>query len=458
MPEFRPEDLADWTGGEWSALPAAMPSGVSHDTRTIRTGDLYVAIAGERYDGSCFVRQAFDFGASAAMVESQPEGTEYRPLLHVDDVRQALKLMARGHRRRLAGRICGITGSVGKTTVKEMLAGILSLHGDTSATLGNWNNDIGLPLSLLAMEPDDSFGVFEVAMNHPGEIAALSDILRPDCAVMCTVGLAHSQYFADVEGIAREKSSLLKALPDSGFALLSSDEEWFDLFRASTAARIVTVSLSGPADYAGRLDESGTLGISTGAEDFCVRLAQPGEHIARDALLAAAAAIELGAAVETVREGLESFRALSKRWERFDWNGVEIVNDAYNANLLSMKAALKTLARVECSGNRWAVLGGMNELGDMSAEAHREVGAAVAGSAERLLGIAAGGEMIVAAARQAGMSRQRTSVCPDTDSAAEILMHGLRAGDCVLLKASRSLKLERIIDRLISIENKEKKD
>jgi len=294
MPVYLPDECAAWTAGRWRSLPPRPVTAVAHDTRTMPPGALYVALRGDRFDGHAFVEQAFQRGACAALVENGYDGPgRDGPLLEVADTRRALVDLARHHRQRCRAHVVAITGSVGKTTVKEMLVAILSQCGRVCGTVGNWNNDIGVPLSLLRMDPRDDYGVFEVAMNRPGEIAALCAIVRPDWGVMTPVGLAHGEKFSGIEGIALEKSSLIRSLPANGLAILSADEDWFDLFRDAAACRVVTVALDGVADYTGSdmQEYPAELKITepSGAS-FLYALPLLGRHILRDALLAVAAA------------------------------------------------------------------------------------------------------------------------------------------------------------------------
>lgn len=445
MPQFRPEDLAAWAQGEWSAHPQRQVNGVSHDTRSLHEGDLYIAIRGKQFDGHDFVDQAFRLGAAAALVAGDYEQKDV-PLLRVDDPRRALGLIARGHRRRLSGIVCAITGSVGKTTVKEMLAGILSRSWPTAATQGNWNNDIGLPLSLLAMDAEDRFGVFEVAMNRPGEIAYLSDILKPDCGIMTTIGLAHGEHFDGVEGIAREKANMLAAISGNGFAVLSADEDWFELFHGIGAARVVSAAFDDGADYVARRDGRRGLSVEGPLGSLSCRLPMSGEHIMRDALLAVAAAKELGAGDGDIIAGLQSFAPLPMRGQISDVAGVLFVNDAYNANPVSLCSAVKAFAELECTGRRWLVVGGMNELGRTSDAAHCEVGGCLPGRTEFVVAVGPGGRKIAAGAVDAGFDSDAVFPCSNAEEAAEILVRSARPGDNVLLKASRTIALERVVD------------
>ena len=255
MSEFSPGNLAKWSGGQWIGTPPKAISGVSIDTRTITPGNLYIALRGEHHEGHDFVGDAFSRGAAAALVGEfcAPVWKDKGPLLTVKDTRKALMDLATGYRQSLALEMTAVSGSVGKTTVKEMIADALATVGPTARTKGNWNNDIGLPMSMLDIKASDKFGVFEVGMSHPGELAPLCSLLQPTLGVLTTIGPVHLEFFDSVQSIAREKGSVFASLPPNGLAVLCRDERWFDLLRSyarnaacsrrrSVATRIMSAS------------------------------------------------------------------------------------------------------------------------------------------------------------------------------------------------------------------------
>ena len=255
LPCFTPESLAVWTAGTWEGSPVPV-CGVSNSGQQITPGALYVAIQGERLDGHDFVAQAAQNGAAAAMVRRDWSGRGGRalPLLRVDDTRAALSAAAAHYRRTWQTVVAGVTGSVGKTTTKELIAAFFRADGSTAATVGNLNNDLGLPLSLLATSTGVRRGIFELGSNHPGEIGALSRVLQPDAAVVTAVGPVHIEHFGTVEAIASEKADLLRAVPAGGFVVLDADGAQFDYLRSQSRARVVAVSLAREdVDYFGRV-------------------------------------------------------------------------------------------------------------------------------------------------------------------------------------------------------------
>ncbi len=453
MQGFDPERLAEWTRGTWRGAPASPPVRVLQDTRTLRAGDLYVAIRGERMDGHDFVPDAFARGAVAAMVTEAYAAAHpgVRPVLVVADTRRALTDLARGHRAGFQGRIIGVTGSVGKSTTKDMLLAVLGARGRAAANPGNWNNELGLPLSLLAADPQVQFGIFEVGMNHPGELAPLCELLRPHWGVMVRVGPAHLEHFADERAIAEEKATLLRGLPAGGLAFLGRDEPWFDVFQGACACRVVTVSMSGAADYEGRAHAGDQRAMqvferATG-RTYELRLPQPGRPAQCNALRAVAVGREAGLEPSVLADALAGFRASPMRWAEQVVDGVRWINDAYNANPVSLKAALETFAGLEGAGGKWIVLGGMHELGPGERAAHEALGAfAARGPWTGMICVGTRAAWMAGAAAAAGLPPDRLFGCPDPAAAAALLRDRLGAGDAVLLKGSRAERVEEVLE------------
>lgn len=455
MGRFQSEKMAAWTGGTWSGTFPACVSAVSTDTRSLQPDSLYVAIKGERFDGHDFVVEALAGGAAGAMVmERRPAWDVDVPLLVVADTAEALMRLARGYRRQVAPLTVGITGSAGKTTVKELLGRLLAADGVTAATRGNWNNQIGLPLSLLAMAPETRYGVFELGTNHPGEIGQLCEILEPEWGVVTAIGPGHLEFFGSVEAVADEKATLLRRLPAAGTAVLDADDAFFEQLGAQTTATVVSVSaLGNTADYAIQEADPAPEGVRVRerASGETAVLAQPlpGQHQRVNLLLAVAVARRAGLGWQTVDEVLRRPVRLPMRWERQAVEGIAIVNDAYNANPLSVRAAVKTFAEEPCEGRHWLVLGDMLELGDAALKEHRDLGAALAGGAwEGIAGVGDLGREIVAGARAAGWPADRAWCAGTPAEAAAAIGDRLREGDVVLLKASRRVGLERFVDVL----------
>ncbi len=451
MPLFDASLIAEWTGGIWKPGMPSEIRGLSTDTRNLSAGSLFVAIKGPRFDGHDFLDVAFRKGAAAAMVSRFPASAGCWPLILVKDTTRALRKMATRHRLRLGAEIIAVTGSVGKTTVKEMIAEVMSLLGPTARTFGNWNNEIGLPLSLLAVEESARFGVFEVGTNHPGELRRLCEILSPDWGVVTSVSPVHLEFFDSVRSIALEKSSLPRSLPVRGTAVLRKDQDWFELLRQRARCRVVTLAMQGPADVQGiflpdRQDGMRVVEPSSG-ESFDFRLPLPGRHMAEDALFAIAVGRLHGLKWEEIAKAIASFKPQPMRWERVCIDGVTIINDAYNANPASMSAALQTFARLRRCSGKWLVLGGMRELGKFENKAHLELGIQISeGAWAGLLTVGRLGGLIAKGAEKGGMDAERIFRCRDASEAARLLKKKCAEGDSVLLKASRGEHLETVLD------------
>ncbi len=447
-------DLARWTGGQWTAAVPERLAAVCTDTRALEPGSLFVALRGERTDGHGFVAEAFRRGAAGAVVSAScgPLGAlpPRAPLLRVGDTRRALQAMAAAYRRRLHAAVLGVTGSVGKTTVKEMAADVLARRLPTARSRGNWNNDIGLPLSVLAMPPDSRVGVFELGVSHPGDMDALLPILRPDWGLVTNIAPVHLEFFGSLAAIVREKARLIEALPAGGIALLNRDDPYADALRERAPCRVVCVGSSAPADYEARAAPDPAATVITEratGEQVSIRIPLPGAHQVANALMAVAAGRLLGVGWEDIRSALEAFRAQPMRWQQSVVAGVTVVNDAYNANPVSMAAALRAFAGLPVTGRRWLVLAGMLELGGAEAAAHRELGAALPGGPwSGLITVGPLGAAIGRAAMDAGWDPGRVCACADHAAAARALAERARPGDAVLLKASRGQHLETVLD------------
>ena len=438
MPEFRPGELSQWVSRLWkNGMPERTVTGISHDTRTLKPGNLYVAIRGEQFDGHAFVHDAFEKGAVGALVDDRFQDLK-NPLLSVPDTLKGLHDLAHGYRKKWIGTPIAITGSVGKTTVKEMCADVLSVEGETHRTAGNYNNHIGLPLTMLAMPSTARYGVFEMGMNAPGEISELAYMLQPKIGILTDICNAHRERFQSLEEIAREKMKLAERIPSNGTVILDRDSEWYAMMRRHTCARVTTISMEGIADYVGRKTGEGVLNVN--GIDYT--MPQPGEHTMRNALRAIALGLELRLAPDEIAEGLRKFKSPPMRWQESEIAGVQFINDAYNANPLSMRAGLSTFSSQAGSGKKWAVLGGMRELGDTAEEEHKALGEFIDDLA--LDGVVLVGEL---AQRISCNGVEAVSHCSDAAEAAQILKENVSAGDHVLLKASRGEQLEKVLDQ-----------
>ena len=439
---------------------------VSTDSRKIQAGDLFIALRGENFDGYAYVAQSLQSGAVAAMVNQdsyQDPGCKMQdsagpdarspvlnsesPLLLVADTRLALGQLAAYWRAQFDIPLVAITGSNGKTTVKEMLAAILraSTGSEASvlATQGNFNNDIGMPLTLLQLREQHRYAVIEMGMSHPGEIAYLTRLAQPQVAVVNNASGAHLQGLGSIAAVARAKGEIFAGLDKSGTAVINADDEharvWRDL--ASTH-RVLDFALHHAAAVQGVWTAQGYGGVlqaRTPSGELRVVLQVPGEHNARNALAAATAAIALQIPLPVIAKGLEDFGGVSGRLQRkHGVRGATLIDDTYNANPASMIAALQVLA--QAGGKRIFVLGDMGELGDDAAQFHRDIGKAARQSGiEQLFAL---GELSAGAVREFGAGARHFS---DIETLCAALDKELDAQTTVLLKGSRFMKMERVV-------------
>lgn len=447
MPDLAPLELARWSGGAWSEPPASVLRGAAIDTRALKPGELFVALPGEHSDGHQHLAAAQTAGAGGALVRRGTRQPGF-PLLEVDDPKIALTRMAAGHRAASQAHLTAVTGSTGKTTVKEMIADVLATQAPTARTRGNWNNDIGLPLSLLTLGNEHRYGVFEVGMNHPGELRPLCRLLQPQAGVVTSVGPVHIEFFPDEEGIAHEKAEVVRAVPPGGLVVLPADDRWFPVLRGAVQSRLLTTSLREEADYQASCGEGLNFRVrerATGEQvDFVAPL--PGDFIVHDALLAIALGRSQGLPWAPIVRAIAEFQPVGLRWKRVEIRGVLVINDAYNANPMSMRAALQAFARTAVSGKRWLVLGSMREMGQRAEPEHLALGREIAqGDWAGLLALGHEGARFAQGARAAGWPAERARVCGSAAEAAEFLELQVKAGDAVLLKASRGERLEDVV-------------
>src|SRR5436309_11772971 len=352
---------------------------ISTDSRAVKRGELFVALRGENFDGHNFVESAAKAGAARAVVDSNWKGKvpETFALIRVKDTVQAYQKLAANYRKSLSLKVVAITGSNGKTSTKDFAAAVLARCFRVTRTEGNFNNHVGLPRTILEATSQDEVAVWEIGMNHPGEVAALARLAVPDVAMITNIGVAHIEFMGSREAIAEEKGALVEAVSADGTVILNAD----DPFTKGIAARARTkVILAGTTDGTIRASEisqteNGTdLTILEGAHRCRGQWPGPGRHMVQNALLAVAAGRVFGLSLEDCAAGLTAAPLAKARLQIKEIGGVEFIDDSYNANPDSMKAALRTLVELPADGKRIAVLGEMKELGSQSDQSHREVG------------------------------------------------------------------------------------
>ena len=440
------------------ALGAKMAGGdvrfasVSSDSRKVSKGDLFIALRGENFDGAKFVASAAEDGAVAAMVnEDGFDGNAPCPLLLVKDTRLALGKLAAYWRSQFAIPVVGLTGSNGKTTVKEMLAAILSEATGSPesvlATQGNLNNDIGMPLTLLRLNAGHRYAVIEMGMNHTGEIEYLARIAHPDVAIVNNASGAHLAGLGTVEGVARAKGEIFSGLKENGTAAINGDDDYAPVWRKLAGERaVLEFGLNGSPSIFGQWRQQGfgvQIRVRTPQGEFTANLQVPGEHNVRNALAATAAAVALHIPLDKIAGGLEKFGGVAGRLQRKEAKrGAALIDDTYNANPSSMRAAINVLA--QAPAKRIFVMGDMGELGTEAAQFHAEIGAYARQSGiQRLLAL---GELSRAAVREFGEGSQHfenvESLCAALDSEMD-------TGVTVLVKGSRFMKMERVVSHCI---------
>lgn len=428
--------------------------GISTDTRKLVPGNLYIALRGDNFDGAAFLAAAVSSGAVAAVVnlDSYQGEPSPCPLLLVEDTRLALGQLAAYWREQFEIPLVAITGSNGKTTVKEMLAAILCVAAGSAeavlATKGNLNNDIGMPLTLLQLGAQHRYAVVEMGMNHPGEIDYLTMIARPQVALINNASGAHLEGMGSVEAVAHAKGEIFAGLRHGGSAIINADDEYAPLWRKLAGANsLLEFGLKSQADVSGTWQARGMgqrLSAQTPSGDFTADMQVPGEHNARNALAATAAAIALNLPLESIVAGLEAFGGVAGRLQvKQARNGATVIDDTYNANPASLRAAISVLAQAE--GRRLLVLGDMGELGEDATAFHAEMG-----SVARQAGIDelyALGELSRNAAHAFGSAAQHFASMQDLQAAME---NQLDANTTVLVKGSRFMKMERAVKYLTS--------
>lgn len=431
--------------------------GVSIDSRTVQPGEMFVAIRGERYDGHRFIPAAAEKGAAVVVADQNADQALLKNapvVLRVADTLSFLMELAGWYRQRFTVPVIAITGSSGKTTTKEMLAAILSRRYRVVKTEGNRNNFIGVPLTLFRMDATTEAAVVELGTNHPGEIARLTDIVRPTHALITNIGSGHIGFFGSRQAIYREKKALFDRMPESGTIYLNIDDPYLEMYRRP-GVRVRRIGCLEEADYRGEFtqpeaaDGSG-LQINGGE---IIRLHIPGRHQAANALLAGAVALDMGLSYEMVKEALEALRPVPQRMEIIRRDGILFINDAYNANPESMVAAIDYLCELPlpADGHRYAVLGDMLELGTFSDTAHREIGKYLAGRPlEHVFCYGDESRLIVESIRQADSRRPSADWYRDHASLAADLKARIRSGDAVLIKGSRGMAMEKVLEALLN--------
>ena len=425
---------------------------VSIDTRTLRTGNLYIAIAGKNFDGHDFVHLAKEAGAIAVLTHKKLE-TDLSQIL-VKNTQLALAELAGAWREKMDLKVIGVTGSNGKTTTKEMLAAILGIHDSVLFTQGNLNNDIGVPITLLRLSSEHRYAVIEMGANHSGEIAYTSRFAKADVVIITNVGAAHLEGFGDVNGVARAKGEIIEILNPNGIAVLNADDAFFDYWKNVAGSRkIIAFGLHENANIrAENIDVKiennqfvTRFDLKTADGEIRVNLPLAGNHNVLNALAATAAASALGISLEQIKQGLEAMSPVKSRMQLLRGHlGSVIINDTYNANTSSLKAALDVLEK--CDGEHWVILGAFGELGDDSEKLHFEMGETLKKyGVKRLFAI---GELTKKTVNAFGENAQHFTSQTELLKAVTPLLTG---NETILIKGSRSQRMENVTTVLVEL-------
>ena len=437
-------------------------SGISIDSRTIKDGELFVAIKGDVFDGHNFIEEAMKKGACGALVhEDHPVSgsmLQNRVIVSVHDTLLALQETARFYRSKFAIPVTGITGSNGKTTTKEMLWSILSQKTHVLKNEGNLNNHIGVPLTLLRLDSSHKMAVIEMGISERGELSRLCRIAAPDSAVITNIGPTHLEKLGRIENVAEAKAEILKFIPSNGFSILNRDDKFFDVFRAMSPGRIISFGITPEADVHIESYEDAVEGKSVDSVSFnliCpagktgVSLQVIGLHNIYNALCAAASAYAHGISLADIKSGLEKFTPVRMRSAVEKVGEIYIINDTYNANPASMVAAIDMLKTFKAGKRRFVVIGDMLELGENTIMAHRDLGIYIAGAgADGLIAVGEFAGYVAEGAAEAGMNEDKVKAFHDYPQTLEQIKEWITAGDIVLVKGSRGMKMERIVEGL----------
>ncbi|MDF2378393.1 MAG: UDP-N-acetylmuramoyl-tripeptide--D-alanyl-D-alanine ligase [Verrucomicrobiales bacterium] len=446
--------LASWAGGALiQGTPTDLISGISTDSRKVGEGIAFLALKGDRFDAHDFLEEVAQKGASALVVSSLSAATEPYAggMIHVKDTLKALQQIAFHHRRAESSlRVIGITGSNGKTSTKDFLSAVLTAGGQVNKTPGNLNNHIGVPLTVLSGDESDQFGVWEMGMNHPGEIEVLAEIAGPNAAIITNIGTAHIEHMGSREAIALEKSELAVAVPSDGYCAMPVEDEFFEFVSDRARCEMIGVGISSGVVRAenvmvsdgGRAQYDLVSGFGDSAS---VLLPVMGRHMILNSLLAAAVGLKEGLSPEAVAAALSGADLSGGRLEEKKVGDYVIIDDSYNANPDSMKAALETLRDASVKGRRVAVFGFMGELGEHAEREHRALGARA---------VENGVDLLVTVSEQAGLINEGAGDLNTNqnfgthEEAAAFLKNTITPEDLVLVKGSRAAAMEKVIEGL----------
>ncbi|NLG89336.1 MAG: UDP-N-acetylmuramoyl-tripeptide--D-alanyl-D-alanine ligase [Clostridiaceae bacterium] len=458
MDRMRADKIAAWMGGKLTGNPGIETDAVSTDTRTLKPGSMFFAIRGKNFDGHDFIDKAYENGAVIAVSNIDITPPEGKAAVVVEDTVLALGRLAEKYLETFNIPVIAVTGSVGKTTTKEMTAQILSTQYNVHKSTGNYNNNIGLPLSVLQLERGHTAAVFELGMNALGEIEYLSRIIHPDIAVITNIGVSHYEKLGSRQNILRAKLEVTKGMKDNGVLILNGDDKLLSGLNGLLSMPVVYYGINEDVPLrAIGIETMGEKGVrftvNLRNEDVEIVLPVPGIHQVSNALAAIACGIELGIENDNIIKGLSCYSQEKMRLDIVSTKGVKIINDTYNAAPSSMQAALSVLREVAGENRSIAVLGDMYELGSIAGEAHKEVGRAVVH--ERVNYLVAVGELAgdyCTGAIEAGMDEKNVRHYKNADDAVPYLKSIICPDDVVLFKGSRGMNMDRLLKAVFDLD------
>ena len=453
MKKLTLKQLAQWCGG--TLVPAdadCVISGMQQDSRDVRHGDLFIAIGGEHFDGHDFVKNAAESGAQAALVDHET-GNGIAEIV-VKDTLIAYGDIARNYLKMLNIPVVAITGSVGKTTTKEMISGVLAGKYRVSKTQGNHNNNLGLPITVMEMGEDTQMAVLELGMNHFGEMSYLTSIARPTVVVITNIGTMHIEHLGTREGILKAKLEIMQGIQDNGVAVFNGDEPLLWNLREGTHRRIYFGIENERCDVLAKdinqLDGGVEFTVCAFEHEFRVFVPQEGRHTVYNALAAIAVGLVQDVEPQMIARQLSLFQNTGMRQNVFEQNGFVVIDDCYNAGPESMEAALRVLQEHQCSGKRIAVLGDMLELGSRAMAEHYRVGRLAAEAADVILAYGKHSERIITGAVTGGINAKNAVHYEDQTEMVQALCRAAKPGDVLLFKGSRGIKMERVMAGFLS--------
>jgi UDP-N-acetylmuramoyl-tripeptide--D-alanyl-D-alanine ligase len=430
-------------------------TGVTTDSRKVAPGNLFIPLVGEKFDGHSYIEQCFNSGAAVCLTEKPIPQRDNAAAILVDDTARALRDLAAWHRSKYTAPVVGITGSVGKTSTKDMIHCVLSRQYEVLKTQGNFNNEIGLPLTLLNLENKHEIAVIEMGMSNFGEISRLTAIARPSIAVITNIGVSHIEKLGSQQGILKAKLEILEALKPDGLVVLNGDDPLLKELAGKLSFRTVFYGMNPGLDCRAEnyepLGEAGSrFDISISNKTYIVTIPVPGIHNVYNALAAIATGLEMNIPMETIIEGISNYSPGNMRQNIINCNGLKVINDAYNASPQSMQAAINVLEELSVKTRGIAVLGDMLELGAMSEELHYSVGSFIKNKKiNHLITVGNYSENILRAVSDSGCSDISLRHFRSNSDALEYILSIVKNGDFILIKGSRGMKMEQIADGIV---------